>query len=110
MQVSNTHENLRESSRDNNILERYVCFNKIVTVYCKSHYSPNSCGLFIWDDELDELTRKTLNKELPTSLDMEYNNSEAILGYLREFCKDFRKEFGKEFDKQYGKDSSSKKV
>lgn len=46
---------------------------------------------------------KSQNKELPISLDMEYNNCEVILGDLKDFGKDFGKNFGKEFDKLYNK-------
>ncbi|CAI8584398.1 unnamed protein product [Vicia faba] len=94
MCVSNIHKNPKRNSKDAKTLERYVSLSDI------------HCELFIWDDEVDELLMNTRNKERFTGVDIECNNCEVILGYLKEFDNNFRKEF----EKEYGKESSSKKV
>ncbi|CAI8611035.1 unnamed protein product [Vicia faba] len=65
-----------------------------------------SYDLFIRDDEVDDFLLNTRNKGILTGEDMNSNNYEVILGYIKEIVNNFEKQFGKE----YGKKSSSKKV
>ncbi|CAL5215102.1 unnamed protein product [Lathyrus oleraceus] len=73
--VSNTHENPKRK------FWRCKTFGK----------SDISCEFFIWDDEVNELLLNTQNKERFTSANIECNNCEVILGYLKEFGNGYRK-------------------
>jgi len=69
--------------------------------------------MFIWDDKLDEIQKKSTKEyHADCSFALKYDlgciNYEMKTEYFRKFGKDIRKEvekeFGKEFRKEYGKE------
>lgn len=111
----------RGSSRDVGIDKRYEFLEKLCYIVLKmSNFFPILflicyymqvdiiCDLFIYD-QLDEMDWKSRNKAVDKILEVDCNNYEDVISYMREFDKDFGNEFVKEFSKEYGKDSCSKK-
>ncbi|XP_058783282.1 uncharacterized protein LOC131657957 [Vicia villosa] len=56
-----------------------------------------SCNFFIWDYELDEIEWKCGIKTIDSSLVVDCNKGEDMIGYMKDFGKEFIKEFGKEY-------------